>query len=60
MIPVDDSVRPDRQIGTDRLNVVSESVIREMTREAHRHDAINLSQGIPDVDEAPVAIKKSR
>ncbi len=59
MIPVDDSVRPDRQIGTDRLNVVSESVIREMTREAHRHDAINLSQGIPDVDEAPVAIKKA-
>ncbi|MXR19667.1 pyridoxal phosphate-dependent aminotransferase [Halobacterium bonnevillei] len=28
-----------------------------MTREAHRHDAINLSQGIPDVDEAPQAIK---
>lgn len=59
MIPVDDSIRPNRQIGTDRLNGVSESVIREMTREAHRHDAINLSQGIPDVDEAPVAIKKA-
>jgi len=56
---VDDTLRPDRDVGTDRLNVVSESVIREMTREAHRHDAINLSQGIPDVDEAPAEIKEA-
>ena len=40
-----------------RLNRFTESVIREMTREAHRHDAINLSQGIPDVSETPEAIK---
>ena len=26
----------------------TESVIREMTREAMRHGAINLSQGFPD------------
>jgi len=57
VIPVDEPQRPIQDVGTDRLNVVSESVIREMTREAHRHDAINLSQGIPDVDEAPTEIK---
>jgi len=54
---VNDPRRPDREVGAARLGAVSESVIREMTREAHRHDAINLSQGIPDVDEAPQAIK---
>ena len=48
---------PDFSVGTDRTNVVTESVIREMTREAHRHDAINLSQGIPDEDETPPTIK---
>ena len=34
----------------------SESVIREMTRLAQRHDAINLSQGFPDFA-APEAVK---
>lgn len=34
----------------------TESVIREMTRLARRHDAINLAQGFPDF-EAPAAIK---
>ncbi|UWG48080.1 Aspartate/tyrosine/aromatic aminotransferase [Halanaeroarchaeum sp. HSR-CO] len=48
--------QPARDVGTDRLDVVSESVIREMTREAHSHDAINLSQGIPDVGETPESI----
>lgn len=48
---------PDFAVGTDRTDIVSESVIREMTREAHRHDAVNLSQGIPDEDETPPAIK---
>jgi aminotransferase len=48
---------PTRDVGAARLDGVAESVIREMTREAHRHDAINLSQGIPDVDETPEAIK---
>ena len=42
--------------GADRTAGVAESVIREMTREAHRHDAINLSQGIPDAGETPTAI----
>jgi aspartate/methionine/tyrosine aminotransferase len=34
----------------------TESVIREMTRLAHRHGAVNLSQGFPDFP-APAAIK---
>jgi aspartate/methionine/tyrosine aminotransferase len=33
-----------------RLNLFSESVIREMTRVAIAYDAINLSQGFPDFD----------
>jgi aminotransferase len=35
----------------------TESVIREMTRLAHRHGAVNLSQGFPDFP-APEAIKE--
>ncbi|KTG21016.1 pyridoxal phosphate-dependent aminotransferase, partial [Haloferax profundi] len=48
-----------RQIGSDRVDGMRESVIREMTREAHRHDAINLSQGIPDEDETPPSVKQA-
>lgn len=33
-----------------RLEAFSESVIREMTRVANEHQAINLSQGFPDFD----------
>ena len=33
-----------------RLSIFTESVIREMTRLAQRHDAINLAQGFPDFD----------
>lgn len=33
-----------------RLAGFTESVIREMTRQANRHGAINLSQGFPDFD----------
>ena len=40
----------------DRVGYFSESVIREMTRLAARHGAINLGQGMPDF-EAPQAIK---
>ena len=36
-----------------RLNHFTESVIREMTRVANRHGAINLSQGFPDADPPP-------
>jgi aspartate/methionine/tyrosine aminotransferase len=33
-----------------RLNVFKESVIREMTRIANQHKALNLAQGFPDFD----------
>jgi len=35
---------------SNRLNLFTESVIREMTRIAHKYEAINLSQGFPDFD----------
>ena len=34
----------------DRVSHFSESVIREMTRLAQRHGAINLGQGMPDFE----------
>lgn len=36
-----------------RLAGLTESVIREMTRLAQKHDALNLSQGFPDFDPPP-------
>ncbi len=39
----------------DRLILFTESVIREMTRVANQHGAINLSQGFPDAD-PPAAV----
>ncbi|AKU09744.1 pyridoxal phosphate-dependent aminotransferase [Haloferax gibbonsii] len=48
-----------RPIGSERVAGTRESVIREMTREAHEHDAINLSQGIPDEDETPASVKEA-
>jgi aspartate/methionine/tyrosine aminotransferase len=47
------------QIGGSRTKSVNESVIREMTREALAVGAINLSQGIPDEDETPEAVKEA-
>src|ERR1041385_9522363 len=40
-----------------KANSFTESVIREMTREALKHGAVNLSQGFPDFA-APDDIKK--
>ncbi len=39
-----------------RLRLFTESVIREMTRVAMEHAAINLSQGVPDFDPPPELI----
>ena len=36
-----------------RLTGLTESVIREMTRLAEKHNALNLSQGFPDFDPPP-------
>ncbi len=40
-----------------RLDHFQESVIREMTRKANEHDAINLSQGMPDFNPPEELIK---
>jgi aspartate/methionine/tyrosine aminotransferase len=39
-----------------RANQFAESIIREMTRHAHEHGAINLSQGYPDFDPPQVIV----
>lgn len=44
--------------GSQRAARFSESVIREMTRVARRHGAINLAQGFPDFA-APAALKEA-
>jgi len=44
--------------GSQKATRFTESVIREMTRLANRHGAVNLSQGFPDFP-APAAIKQA-
>ena len=43
---------------SERVSHFTESVIREMTRQAMLHDAINLAQGFPDFP-APAEIVKT-
>ncbi len=43
---------------SDKVSYFTESVIREMTRQAMLHGAINLAQGFPDFP-APAEIKKA-
>ena len=40
-----------------RLSLFTESVIRRMTRVAHAHGAVNLSQGFPDFDPPEALLK---
>ncbi|MXY71540.1 MAG: aminotransferase class I/II-fold pyridoxal phosphate-dependent enzyme, partial [Dehalococcoidia bacterium] len=47
-----------RPVVAARTSVFSESVIREMTRLAFEHDAINLAQGYPDFP-APDFVKRA-
>src|SRR5207247_5537957 len=47
-----------RKIAASRVNRFTESVIREMTRLADEHRAINLAQGFPDFD-APEEVKEA-
>ena len=42
-----------RSLVSERTQRFTESVIREMTRLAQRHDAINLAQGFPDAESPP-------
>ena len=43
-----------------RTSVFTESLIREMTRVAQRHGAINLSQGFPDFDPPPSLVQAGK
>lgn len=47
-----------RRVLANRVEHFSESVIREMTRLAQKHQAINLGQGMPDF-EAPQGIQEA-
>src|SRR5215213_9261271 len=49
---------PEVPMLADRTHIFTESVIREMTRLAMQHGAINLAQGYPDFA-APDAIKEA-
>lgn len=43
-----------------RTAVFTESLIREMTRVAQQHGAINLSQGFPDCDPPPALVQAAK
>ena len=43
-----------------RTSLFTESVIREMTRVAQRHGAINLAQGFPDFDPPPELVQAGK
>src|SRR5947207_9163306 len=43
-----------------RTSVFSESLIREMTRVAQQHNAINLAQGFPDFDPPPALLAAAK
>ncbi|MEE8112593.1 MAG: aminotransferase class I/II-fold pyridoxal phosphate-dependent enzyme, partial [Acidobacteriota bacterium] len=49
--------KPAKRLNS-RVETFTESVIREMTRQAILHDAVNLSQGFPDFP-APEEIKQA-
>src|SRR5205814_3380063 len=52
----DGETTPMKPRGSRKATAFTESVIREMTRLAQRHGAVNLAQGFPDFA-APQAIK---
>src|SRR5688572_24438741 len=47
-----------KKIVSDKADKFTESVIREMTRQANLYGAVNLSQGFPDFA-APLEIKQA-
>src|ERR1051325_10166365 len=53
-----DAAIPQKDFLSSRVSYFTESVIREMTRQALMHGAVNLSQGFPDFP-APAEIKKA-
>src|ERR1700740_3133598 len=53
-----DGVVAQKQFLSDKVERFTESVIREMTRQAMQYGAINLAQGFPDFP-APAEIKRA-
>src|SRR5271167_281954 len=53
-----DVVLPPKHFLSDKVEQFTESVIREMTRQAMLHGAVNLAQGFPDFP-APAEIKRA-
>ena len=53
-----EAARPRARFRSRRTSQFTESVIREMTRLALEHDAVNLAQGFPDFG-APEEIKRA-
>jgi aspartate/methionine/tyrosine aminotransferase len=53
-----DFISPPKQFLSDKVTFFTESVIREMTRQAMLHGAVNLAQGFPDFP-APSEVKKA-
>lgn len=53
-----DGVRQAKQLISDKAKRFTESVIRDMTRQALQYGAINLAQGFPDFA-APAEIKEA-
>jgi len=53
-----DPTFPAKQFRSSKVAFFTESVIREMTRQAMMHGAVNLAQGFPDFP-APSEIKKA-
>src|SRR5580698_10768646 len=49
---------PPKHFLSDKVEHFTESVIREMTRQAMQHGAVNLAQGFPDFP-APEEIKRA-
>src|ERR1700752_2188676 len=49
---------PPKHFLSDKVGHFTESVIREMTRQAMLHGAVNLAQGFPDFS-APAEIKRA-
>ena len=52
------TMMPGKQFLSDKVGYFTESVIREMTRQAMLHGAVNLAQGFPDFP-APAEIKQA-
>jgi len=50
--------QPAKQFVSDKVGFFTESVIREMTRQAMLYNAVNLAQGFPDFP-APAEIKQA-